>query len=375
MPDCIIIGAGLVGAAAARAVAAAGRSVVIMDRGAAGAEASAAAAGMLAPQIEAAAGDPLLPLALAARDRYAGLVAELERDGQPGVGLFHCGIVLVALDDARVTELVAQVEAQRAAGLDTEWLDRDALQARHPGIGDEARGALLAPRDGVVNNVALTTGLLADAARRGAEILEHEEVTDLRVEGGRVTGVRTPRASYNAGAVVLAAGAWSPAIRGFPRPLPVEPVRGQMALVPWPSGEPKGVLFGRGAYVVPRGDDALLGSTMEHAGFEKATTAEGIRHIRTETGVLLPTLLTQAIRRTWAGFRPMTPDGLPILGLDPEVRGLIYATGHGRNGILLGPITGEIVRDLVVRGETAWNLEPYAIGRFTTHARQHETDN
>ncbi len=364
MKDCLVVGGGLIGAASARALAAAGRTVLLLDRGAAGREASAAAAGMLAAQIEAAPGDPLLPLALAGRERHATLALELERGGAPPLGLTFGGITIVALDEARAEDLAAQVDAQRGLGLDAEWLDRAALARRHPGIGAEARGALLSPRDGCVDNAALTAALLADAVRRGAEVREQEEVTDLEIASGRVTGVRTARARYEAGTVVLAAGAWSPGIRGLPRPIPIVPVRGQMALATWPPGEPKGVLFGRGAYAVPRGDDALLGSTMEHAGFDKATTADGIRHIRTETGALLPALLTQAIRRTWAGLRPMTPDGRPILGRDPEAQGLIYATGHGRNGILLGPLTGDIVCDLVVRDETAWDLGPYSIGRF-----------
>lgn len=368
MHDCIVIGAGLVGASAARALSASGRKVLLLDRGPAGAEASAAAAGMLAAQIEASADDPLLPLALAARDRYPELIATLERSGHRDLGLAAHGIALVALDDARARELEAQVEAQRALGLDTEWLGGKALAKRHPGIGAEARGALLSPRDGAVNNIALTAALVADARRLGVQIAEREQVTDLCVGSARVTGVRTAGAAYEADVVVLAAGAWASAIRGLPRPVAVEPVRGQMALAPWPPGEPKGILFGRGAYIVPRGDDALLGSTMEQVGFEKATTADGIRHIRTETGALLPALLTQAIRKTWSGLRPMTPDGLPIIGRDPDVAGLFYATGHGRNGILLGPLTGEIVRDLVVQGETSWPIEPYSISRFSSAA-------
>ncbi|MEK7667671.1 MAG: FAD-dependent oxidoreductase, partial [Gemmatimonadota bacterium] len=163
-----------------------------------------------------------------------------------------------------------------------------------------------------------------------------------------------------------AAGAWTPSIRGVPRVVRVVPVRGQMALVPWPDGEPDAVLFGRHTYAVRRGEHAILGSTMEHAGFEPATTEEGMERIRRETGALLPALLGQPVQRMWAGLRPMTPDGRPIIGRDPEVEGLYYATGHGRNGILLGPLTGEIVRDLVVKGETPFDLAPYAVTRFDT---------
>ncbi len=361
--DCIVIGGGIVGAAAARALAARGRRILLLDRGMPGGEASGAAAGMLAPQIEASADDPLLPLALAARDRYPELVAELDRRTGVNVGYRTGGITLVAFGEARAAELKAQVDAQRAMGLDAEWLDRPALARRHPGIGPAATGALLAPRDACVNNVTLTAALLADAARYGAEIADHEEATEVVITARRVVAVATARRRYSTGAAVVAAGAWSPALKGLPRRLPVEPVRGQMALVTWPPREPAGILFGRHVYVVPRGDDALLGSTMERAGFEKDTTAGGLAHVFEETAALLPALLAQRVRSVWAGLRPMTPDGRPLIGVDPEVARLVYATGHGRNGILLGPLTGEIVRDLVLEGATSFDLAACAVTR------------
>jgi len=362
--DAIVIGAGIVGTATARALALAGRRVFVPERGWPGGEATAAAAGMLAPQVETSPGDPLLSLGIAARDRYAELVAKLERDGAQELGYRACGVALVAFDEERAAELRAQVAAQRALGLEAEWLDRAALLKRHPGIGPEALGALLAPRDGAIDNVKLAAALLASGARAGVEFAEREEVFELLVRGGRVAGVRTSRMIRETDTVVLAAGAWSPSIRGLPRSLRVMPARGQMALVPWPGGEPDAVLFGRHTYALRRGDAAILGSTMEWAGFEPVTTEEGMDRIRRETGALLPALLGQPVRKRWAGLRPMTPDGRPIIGRDPEVDGLFYATGHGRNGILLGPLTGDIIRDLVVRGETPYDLSPYAVERF-----------
>ena len=362
--DAIVIGAGIVGTATARALALAGRRVFVPERGWPGGEATAAAAGMLAPQVETSPGDPLLSLGIAARDRYAELVAKLERDGAQELGYRACGVVLVAFDEERAAELRAQVAAQRALGFETEWLDRAALLKRHPGIGPEALGALLAPRDGAIDNVKLAAALLASGTRAGVEFAEREEVFELLVRGGRIAGVRTSRMIRETDTVVLAAGAWSPSIRGLPRSLRVMPARGQMALVPWPGGEPDAVLFGRHTYALRRGDDAILGSTMEWAGFEPVTTEEGMDRIRRETGALLPALLGQPVRKRWAGLRPMTPDGRPIIGRDPEVDGLFYATGHGRNGILLGPLTGDIIRDLVVRGETPYDLSPYAVERF-----------
>ena len=362
--DAIVIGAGIVGAAAARALALAGSRVLLPERGWPGGEATTSAAGMLAPQARCRPGDPLLPFAVAARDRYASLVSDLAAVAPHGLGYRACGVAMVACDAARAAELEALAAAQRAAGLDATWLDRPALAQRHPGIGPTALGALLAPRDGAIDNVALGAALLASGARAGVEFAEREEVLELLVKGGHVTGVRTSRGVREAPTVVLAAGAWTPSIQGLPRILPVTPVRGQMALVSWPENEPDGVLFGPRCFALRRGPDAILGDTMEWAGFEPATTEAGMDEIWRETGALLPALLGQPVRKMWAGLRPMTPDGRPIIGRDPEVQGLLYATGHGRNGILLGPITGDIIRDLAVKGETAYDLAPYAVERF-----------
>ena len=362
--DCVVIGGGIVGAATARALAARGNRILLLERAMPGAEASGAAAGMLTPQVEVLPDDPLLPLAIAARERYRALVPELDRRTGVNVGYVGGGSVQVALADGEVGPLQAQGQAQLAVGLKAEWLDRRALERRHPGIAPAARGALLAPDDARVNNVALTAALLADAVRHGAEVADHEEATEIVVAAGRVTAVVTRGRRYGTGGTVVAGGAWSGALRGLPRPLPVEPIRGQMAVVTWPAGEPPGVMFGSHVYVVPRGDDALLGSTMESAGFAKDTTPGGLGAIFTGTAALLPAIAAQRIHRSWAGLRPVTPDGRPLIGPDPEVGGLWYATGHGRKGILLGPLTGEIVRDLVVEGATSWDIRPCDVTRF-----------
>ena len=363
--DCIVIGGGIVGAATARALAARGRRVLVLDRAMPGGEASGASAGMLTPQVEVQADDPILPLAIVARQRYAELVPELDRRTGVNVGWAGGGSVQVALDAEEAAQLEAQVGAQRALGLKAEWLGRAELARRHPGIGPAALGALFAPDDARVNNVTLTAALLADAVRYGAEVADHEEVTEIVVGSARVTAVTTARGRYATDQAVVAAGAWSPALRGLPRALPIEPVRGQIAVVSWPRGEPTGVLFGRHTYIVPRGEEAILGSTMEKAGFAKDTTAG--RHGRPSSpgrSAMLPSLAEQRILRTWAGLRPLTPDGRPMIGPDPDVAGLWYATGHGRKGVLLGPITGEIIRDLMLDGKTAWDVSSCSVTRF-----------
>ena len=362
--DAVLIGGGIVGAATARALAARGRRILLLERARPGAEASGAAAGMLAPQIEVLADDPILPLAIAARERYRELVLELDRRTGVNVGYFGGGSVQVALADDEVEPLRAQVAAQRALGLSAEWLDRAALARRHPGISSDARGALLAPDDARVNNVTLTAALLADAVRNGVELADHEEVREFVIHAGRVTSVATRHRRYGTGAAIVAAGAWAPALQGLPRRLPIEPIRGQMAVVSWPAGEPTGMLFGRHTYIVPRGEDALLGSTMESAGFAKDTTPGGLGTIFAGTAAMLPAIAAQRVHRSWAGLRPVTPDGRPLIGPDPEVTGLWYAAGHGRKGILLGPLTGEIIRDLVLDGATSWDIAPCAVTRF-----------
>ena len=362
--DCVVIGGGIVGAATTRALAARGRRVLLLDRAMPGGEASGASAGMLTPQIEVLADDPVLPLSIAARGGFTELVPELDRRTGVNVGWVGGGSVQVAFDDVEAAQLQTQVGAQCALGLRAEWLGRAELVSRHPGIGPAALGALFAPDDARVNNVTLTAALLADAVRYGAELVDHEEVTGIAVSSARVTAVETGRGRYSTDQAVVAAGAWSPTLRGLPRVLPIEPVRGQIAVVTWPPGEPTGVLFGRHVYVVPRGDEAILGSTMENAGFAKDTTPAGLAHIFTGTAALLPAVAQQRIQRTWAGLRPMTPDGRPMIGPDPDVAGLWYATGHGRKGILLGPLTGEIIRDLMLDGTTPWDVSPCSVTRF-----------
>jgi glycine oxidase len=360
--DVIVTGAGVVGLASARALALAGRRVLLLDRGRPGAEASAASAGMLAAQIEAHAGEALLRFGIRGRERHIALARDCDAAGH-GYPMAMTGICVVALDEPREQELVAQVSAQQALGLHAEWFDRLGLRQRQRGIAAEARGAFLSPDDGSLDPVALCAALAAESRAHGATLVT-DEARAIESRAGRVTGIRSSQARYEAATVVIAAGAWSGRLEGLPRPIPVEPVRGQMAETPWPAGEPEAVLFGRAGYIVPRGGRAILGSTMERVGYDTATTDEGLAHIRRETSAVLPALASLPFTRTWAGLRPISADGLPILGQDPDLDGLIYATGHGRNGMLLGAISGEIVRDLVVRKETSWDISAYSIQRF-----------
>lgn len=359
--DVLVIGAGVAGASAARALARGGRKVLVIARGSGIGEASPAAAGMLAAQIEA--GDlEMLPLALAARRQHDELARELAQAGD-NVARAAGGIVQLALGATRAAALAA-IGAESAPGLATTWLSASDVRRALPGLSGDVTGALVAEGDGCVDNVALLRALVKDAVKAGA-MFEYAAAETLLLEGGVVKGARTSAGDRRSDAVVLAAGAWSGTIKGLPRPLPVEPVRGQIVQTAWPDPLPRRIFFGPDAYVVPRGDTALLGSTMEHAGFDARTTKDGIAAIRRAAGAFIPALAETPVLESWAGLRPMTPDGRPVLGADPEVPGLFYCTGHGRNGILLGPLSGEIVAELILRGKSTWDLRPYGVERFS----------
>jgi glycine oxidase len=245
-----------------------------------------------------------------------------------------------------------------------DWLDPPDVAERFPAAAP-CSGALFAPEDGVVNPRELRRALLADAHRGGAQTVA-ARVERLTTILGRATGVVTSAGTMRAEHVVIAAGAWGPLIEGLPWTLPVEPVRGQMAAVPWPAKVPHAILYSNHGYVLPRGDEALLGSTMERVGFDGRVTDAGVAQVVAGATRLLPALAGQQPLRTWAGLRPVTPDGRPIVGPDPDVRGLWYATGHGRNGVLLAALTGEIIADLLTSGASAMEIASLAPSRFTS---------
>jgi glycine oxidase len=321
--------------------------VEIVDSGAEPGIATQASAGMLAPLVEMREKDALIGLTVRGRDLYRELAPVLRDESGVDVGLWLDGVLRVAFTEAGETQCRGAVAWHRQQGLNSEWLSPGELRSRCPGLSPEARGALLAPEDGALVPLAALEALLVSAARHGARLVRGEPVIGLDTEEGRVTGVRTRAGHRPAGAVVIAAGAWSGRIGGLPRPLSVEPVRGQMLAYPWPANEPPAIVFGREGYVVRRADEALVGSTMEFAGFDPATTDEGRAHLAATAAGLYPALADAGATRTWTGLRPCTPDGYPVIGPDADCANLWYATGHCRNGVLLAAVTGEIIAHLV----------------------------
>lgn len=362
--DVIVVGGGAIGAACARELAVDGRRVLVIEPGGSMGQAWRAAGGMLAPQIEADATDPLLELGLAAREFYPPLAADLHQKTGIDLGLWREGIARVATDPAEAASLQTKVAWQQRRGYACEWLELAELRHRWPWLGP-AVGALWAPHEGALDPDRLVRALLTDAQRRGTSLVR-DRVVGIDQGGGRVVGVSGEGAHYLAPDVVLAAGAWSGLISGLPRHLPVEPVRGQMAALPWPAGVPRAIVYNKDCYILARGDEAILGSTMEHVGFQSEVTAGGLARIFAATIALCPGLIRAKLRRSWAGLRPVTPDGLPIIGPDPELPGLWYATGHGRNGILLAGLTGVLLRQLLGGEPPSQDLTAFTPARFAT---------
>ena len=364
--DVIVVGAGVVGCSVAYHLAQKGvKRVLVLDRGAVGGEASGAAAGMLAPQCEAAGPGPFLDFCLAARQHYEGLAPELKDLTRIDIEYLRWGI-LYLLDEEGDEAAEGRYRWQKELGLDVERLTADEVGKLEPGLTKEIAGALFFPGDHHVNNSELTRALAEAARGLEVQIIEGSPVTGFVYEADRVAGVQTPQEIYLAARVVLCTGAWSGQL-GTPlgRRIPVEPARGQMLCAEMAELPLRHPVWGKGGYLVPRLNGGLIvGSTVEYVGFEKTVTLDGIQHLSELTLTLLPGLAQQPFSRAWAGLRPHCKDGLPLIGPLEGLDGLSIATGHFRNGILLGPLTGRLVAEMILNEPLSFSLDAFSPRRF-----------
>lgn len=376
--DVVIVGAGVMGCALGWRLRQRGLSVTLVERGIPGAEASSAAAGILAPQVEAEGPGPFLDLALRSRALYPGLVEELRAATGLDVGYRREGTLAVALegDDERIAELRGRAAWQERAGLRLQRLDGAQLRELEPALAPAAF-ALHFPDDHQVEAPLLARALAQAAAQAGARfVAAHVQRVILQdtAQGRRAVGVAVEDQRLGAAHVVIAAGSWSALVEGAGIPAgAVRPMRGQMieldtrppvlrhlvfGHVPGPQGAASG-------YLVPRRDGRVTcGSTMELVGFRKEVTVAGLRRLLGLVEGLVPVLAQAEVRRSWAGFRPYTPGGLPLLGRTP-IEGLHLCTGHFRNGILLCPVSAEAICQAITGswspGVPAVDLAPFAL--------------
>ncbi len=362
--DVVVVGAGVQGSSVALRLAQAGRAVAVLERAVPGAEASSAAGGILSPGVEALEPGPFYALCRASLARYPGFAAEVEALSGMSVGLRTLGTLEVALDDEHAKVLAARAEKILRHGLPVEVLDDAAVRRLEPAISPEARGALFFADEGSLDPRSLARAVYVAAARAGARFVTGQ-VRRIVVEGGRAAGVEHESGRIEAGTVILAAGSWSLQVEGHGLPPgAVRPVRGQIAVLDTRPPLLSRVVFSGHGYVVPRPDGRILcGSTMEEVGFEKAVTAGGLRHVLDVAIGVAPALERAPVVETWSNFRPASPDGEPILGAG-TVPGLLYATGHTRNGILLAPVTADALAAAVLGGPPPVDLAPFSPARL-----------
>ena len=365
--DVVVAGGGLIGLSVAWRTAQRGRSVTVVDD-APGTGASRAAAGMLAPVTEAGYGEEqLLRLCLASLERYPAFVAEVERAGGVDVGLRTAGTVVVGFDDDDMRALDALHTFQRELGLAVERLPARVVRRREPALTPRLRGGLAVPGDHSVDGRALHAGLLAAARAEGVEFVTGR-VSGLRIEDGRACGVRlADGADVPAGAVVLALGAQSASLPGVP-PVPVRPVKGQILRLAGAAGLLTGtvraLVHGRSVYLVPYGDGSLIvGATVEDRGFDATVTAGGVHELLHDAIEVVPGISELELMETLARWRPGTPDNAPVLG-PSGLPGLVLATGHYRNGVLLTPVTADVLAELLATGRLPELATPFTADRF-----------
>ncbi len=371
--DAVIVGGGVIGLSIARQLALRGlRNVTVIERGEFGKEASWAAGGILAPQVEADRADDFFELASSSRHLYPAFTRALQDETGIDVQLEQTGTLYVGFTEDDEQEMRRRFDWQTRAGLRAEWLSGEDARRLEPNISPHVRCALRFPDDWQVKNRSLTEALVQANQKLGVQLIANCEIRSVRINNKRVTGIESEPTSIEAPIVVIAAGAWTSEIKTSETnssTVQIEPVRGQMLCFQIEPPLTRHVIYSSRGYLVPRRNGSLLaGSTSEHVGFDKRVTDEGAVSIKSLAFEIAPGLESAAMVDSWAGFRPHAPDDLPVLGPAADIDGLFYATGHYRNGILLAPITAEIIAEAVVNRKSSRRLESFSPNRFRVAA-------
>lgn len=348
--DVLVVGGGVIGLSLAWRLAQRGLKVAVLDSGAPGG-ASRAAAGMLAPLAEAHSLTPFVQFGLDSLALYPAFLEELRVVSGRDVALAGPGMLRVAQTDAEADALHQSLQWQQSLGLPLEWLDADAARAREPALASSIVGAVHSACEQHVTPRRLLDALRRACRHAGATIYRGARMVGINTAGKHATGTITPTVSVHCAHLVLAQGAWTGEMSvAFGYALPITPLRGQaltlQTTLPLPFAH---TLYGTHGYLVPRAEGRIVvGATEEQAGFDAATTPQGIDTLRAMATSLAPLTAPLRVQEKWAGLRPVTPDGLPLLGRMPGWDNVFVAAGHGRNGVLLTPLTAQMMAQAIL---------------------------
>ncbi len=356
MTDCVVIGAGLIGMLSAYELANAGMQVTLLERGQPARESSWAGGGILSPLYPWRYPDPVNELASWSQRVYPDLCRQLEESSGIDPQWTRSGLMIVDIDDRQsVQQWAARFEAR------LEWCDGNDVRRIEPRLGLVPESVAWLPEVAQVRNPRLVQALRVTLVNAGVEIRSDCPAQGWIIEVDRIKAVQTPGGEVGADCFVVASGAWSAELlQSTGLSLPVEPVRGQMILYKGPPGLVSCITLYKGRYVIPRRDGrVLVGSTLEYVGFDKHTTPQGLDDLRQAASELIPDLATLPIEKHWAGLRPGSPNGTPLVGPHPGIANLYINAGHFRNGVVLGPATARMLADHVLRRPAALEQKPY----------------
>jgi len=354
--DVVIAGAGIIGMLTARELNAAGHSVLLMERGQPARESSWAGGGILSPLYPWRYPDAVNELARWSQRVYPALAETLQEESGIDPEYEGSGLLMTDVDDRDDARRWAQ-----RYGADLQEISVTTAHEIEPQLAARSGEALWMPAVGQVRNPRMTRALRVALERRGVAFQNEAQVLGWRCEDGRVVAARTADGEVSAGAFVVASGAWTAGLlESTGLSLPIQPVRGQMILFRGPPGLVSRIVLHNGRYAIPRRDGRVLfGSTLEYTGFEKRTTQEALDDLSQSAFALIPALADLPVECHWAGLRPGSPDGVPVIGPHPELSNLYICAGHFRNGVVLGPASARLLVDKLTGRKTEIDIAPY----------------